>query len=450
MPNTTGSHTDVTSPLLTTSAIRLPQSADFPLQRAMPDSLRRWQKLRRLCVDKRYAKLLTFLGIIIPLFGYTLREFVPQHFGIIALFFTILIGAAFIILSRPFMDEYEGKPQVDWAWEEMLRRADSSIEVVAGDIDWLHDDRNIARLLAAKREYCSIKVVCKAPEYNPIIRRGIASLLALNAEVRVRPAALGFIRTTGILIDRENAGNRAALRVRVTGTQGELSDQVKKVYWAKRDLPGRDYDHLESWQALVDSYWDRSVKAVLLERLPPTAPPEQEIIRDALLNVALYKKAQFEIRDVEVATLSAWCLREDKLRLTEDVVPQFKLQQVPYFEPCICWSNYKTSVLLPPIVEQHGQQLVVMEGTHRLWHLLRNNEYARARVIVVSTTLPLPGIPKPISDLPLFSHRLGPLGREHHIEHYNEQYWRSFTPMDNHLHLLGSTLVERLIKSASE
>jgi hypothetical protein len=432
--------------VLSSPDLKSPYSDQLPPQRAMPMRLRWSNTVRGLYVDRRYYNLLILLGGLLPLFGWTMRDIFSQNWAIVLMILAFFVGAGIIFLSQRREDTYHGKPEVDWAWDEMLRRAESSVDIVAGDINWLHDDRCIAQLLANKKQNgCTIRIICKPPFTNPVIRHGIASLLILGAEVRVRPVDLDKIKTTGILTDVNNAEARAALRVRTTDIQAELAIPMTKVYWAKRDLSKRDDDHLELWKALVDSYWNRSAPAVLLERWPEQS--ENDMIQEALQKVPVYgNNPRFEIATVEVAHLSSWCLIEDKLRLTESVVTQFIPQQIPYFASCFCWSNYAASALLPPIVERHGSDLIVMEGTHRLWHVFKKDPYAKVLVILVSTRVPPPGIPRSISELVLYPHRLGP-DRSKYIKKYKEEYWRKFTPMNNHLHAIGSDIVQTRVSA---
>lgn len=426
------------------SRLSTERSAVLPFQGPMPASLRHRIWLRRLYVGERHHALLLFVGSVLPLFGYTVKDLFPLPETILLLTLAMIAGAAAIFVVRPRSDEYNGKPEVDWAYDEMLRRAETSIDIVAGDISWLderRDPRNIAQLLAVKkRDGCEIRLVCKPPGTHRGIRRGIASLLTLGADVRVRPHDMGSIDTTGIITDTADEANRKALRVRNFSYQpGELADQDKKFYWAKRDLPARDDDMLILWKELVDSHRVRSAPAVLLAIWPEN---HIDVIRKALQKVVIYgNEPSFVIEEVEVADLFSWCLIEDKVRLTEPVVAQFEPQGIPYFSCCFCWSNHAASVLVPPIVERHGSKLIIMEGTHRLWHVFKKNSHAKVRVVVVSTEVPPPGDhPRSISDLALHPQRLGS-ERGKYIVNYRDLYFRRFNPMNGHLKEIGHDYV---------
>ena len=77
----------------------------------------------------------------------------------------------------------------------------------------------------------------------------------------------------------------------------------------------------------------------------------------------------FEYVPLDALSASCTYVREDKLLDLEPVFQQYAEQQVPVFAPCTRWSTKLKTILLPPIVERHDSQLVVVEGSHRIWHL---------------------------------------------------------------------------------
>lgn len=391
------------------------------------------RKLRNPKRAKKWGQMLTLVFGIVSAFGFPISQLVSVTWILIAvLLASILLGLFFIWLPADELDTYHGKAKVDWAWDEMLRSAKESITVVAGDLSWLDDDRSIDQTLAVQ---CAgglpVRVISKAPGLEPDLRREIVFLISIGAQVRVLPEHLRPLPYTGIVIDRERPEDCTAFRNRTIKNQGELGEE-KIEKWGRRYLSTRDAEQMAMWLPLVEAYWECSSPVTILEPLPRDSETSALLLK-ALRLVPLYsslKNTDFQIVHVDIRTLFSWCLREDKLASLAPVMGQMNAQKICTFEPCACWTNKDQTILIPPIVERHGEMLVVVEGTHRLWYLHRADPMCRAQVIMIENQGPLPGEPVPFSEMRTYP---GRVDRPAVIRNYDVRYWRSFTPMENFL-----------------
>jgi hypothetical protein len=94
-------------------------------------------------------------------------------------------------------------------------------------------------------------------------------------------------------------------------------------------------------------------------------------------------------------------------------------------------TNEKHSLLLPPIVEQHGSKKVVVDGTHRLFYLYAMQQRPNAFCMILKRNIPdLPGRPVPFTNLKAWPRNLP---REQVFIEYKPNLYRYFIEMDEKL-----------------
>ena len=258
----------------------------------------------------------------------------------------------------------------------------------------------------------------------------------LNSDRRHSRRYLCLIATT-----QENLPCAGLRRREQPGARADIFDGKSrpegKKYSARRLLPRRDFEEVQTSLALAKAYWECSRPVVLHEELPWDLPATKSLVVNALRQVPHYH----DITDADVyqdafriAELSSWCIRQDKLSPSEEIVAEMRKQGTSTSSPTLICSNRPTTILLPPVIEIHDDVRAVMDGTHRLWHLYRGDPNARATVLVVAVSVPLPGVPHLFTKLPYFRVQLD---RNSDITAYKAEYWRSFTPMEMFLRSEG-------------
>ncbi len=399
-----------------------------------PERLRKWTQLVAVAVS--------LLGVL----GLSAAQIINSPMllgaaGIIAL----AVAAIPIFRSMPGVDVYTGKEEVNWLWDRSLRDAEHSVDIVAGDLSWLRE-RKLHRVLAALvQRGCTVRIICKPPERHPLRRENIAAALFAGAQLRALPAEQRPTPFSALLVlDRDNPRELAVCRFKTEEQPGARADIFDgksrpegKKYSARRLLPRRDFEEVQTSLALAKAYWECSRPVVLHEELPWDLPATKSLVVNALRQVPHYH----DITDADVyqdafriAELSSWCIRQDKLSPSEEIVAEMRKQGTSTSSPTLICSNRPTTILLPPVIEIHDDVRAVMDGTHRLWHLYRGDPNARATVLVVAVSVPLPGVPHLFTKLPYFRVQLD---RNSDITAYKAEYWRSFTPMEMFLRSEG-------------
>lgn len=391
---------------------------------------------------QKWAQFGSFFVAIFGLFGLTLTGLVGSEWLIFAIVPAVVVfGWLTIFVPLADLDVYTDKTEVDWVWDEVIRSATDSVDIVAGDLSWLRDNRCLDLVLAALRSKgCTIRVICKAPERHTERRENIAALLAGGIEVRALPKEHRPTPSSAIaVVDHHNLRDIVVCRIRTAKKPGALTDSYSGIsnpdsteYWAKRELAVRDEEQISSSLALVKAYWSCSQPVVLIEELPSDVATSA-IVLAALRCVPTYRlirDTDVQTRTIKIRDLFSWCLREDKLEGTSILVKQMVEQNVPMFAPSLVWSNNRATILLHPIVEYHNNKPVVFDGVHRLWHMYRDDPNASAQVLVINCDTPLPGTPECFERLPYYR---GKLNRHADFRLYKEEYWRSFTPMEQYL-----------------
>lgn len=414
-----------------------------PLRRRLIQKIRNPERL------KKWTQLASVFVALLSVLGLSASRIIHSPWaltivGVIALG----VAALPIFIQLHGVDIYTCKEDVDWLCDVSIRSAEHSLDIISGDMSWLRDERRgLPQVFAALiHRGCTVRIVCKPPENFLHRRENYAAALFAGAQVRALPADHRPTPFSALfVIDRDNHRELSVCRLQTTEPPGPLTDNfagiskpAKKRYWAKRALPTRDIVEVESALALSKAYWACSSPILLHEPLPIDAIEIQALILAALQKVPLYSQFQqsdFSMKTLRVADLFSWCIREDKLLRTENIVTEMEKQGLTMFETSLVCSNFLSTVMLPPIVEVHGEKNIVFDGTHRLWHLYRRNPEARAIVLAVTASGPLPATPHRFSKLPFFS---GRLTRSSDLHSYKPEHWRSFTPMEDFLALEGS------------
>jgi len=406
-----------------------------------PEKLRPW------------AQLASFSAAFLSVLGLSAAQYVSTPW-ILAVTAVLGVGIAAIPIFIRFtgLDVYTSKAEVDWLWDESLRSAEQSVEIVAGDLSWLRDTRQLHRVVAALvHKGCVVNVVCKPPKSHPVRRENISALLRAGASVRVLPDNHRPTPFSALLVlDRDNPTELSVCRLQTTECGGAFVDQYigvsksdNKSYWGKRELPSRDLAAVKTALALTKAYWECSAPVIVHEELSFDLHETQALALTALREVPIYRNfTSTDIRAavVRIQDLYSWCIREDKLRSTDVLVDEMFRQGIKSFAPSLLFSNTSATILLPPIVEIHDEKVVVLDGTHRLWHLYRKDPDARATVLTVTAPAALPASPLPFSRLPHFR---GQLDRRNDLRSYKPENWRSFTPMEKFLQKEGIKRLEQ-------
>jgi len=88
-------------------------------------------------------------------------------------------------------------------------------------------------------------------------------------------------------------------------------------------------------------------------------------------------------------------VRSTRLQFAEAVINQMQAEAVELFRPIAIIHDGKKRVVMPPVVEAHGDSYILMDGTHRIW-LARKALMESVYVIRVNDVkLALPSEPFP-------------------------------------------------------
>lgn len=198
------------------------------------------------------------------------------------------------------------------------------------------------------------------------------------------------------------------------------SQNASAILSNERGIVGADYDYNEEIVRMYTHSNDEPVLtslASLLNKVATSAPghPRNLPYRDCtktelferLRKVSQYKYAEFEMRQIDVSA---------SLLVLQRSIKEFKLLQIrkhiesllhascSLFEPQkIVFDDASESIVTPPVLEELGNKLVVIEGNTRLFHCLCNNIRQIYAVVVRNVESPLPAVPFSIDKLAITS-----------------------------------------------
>lgn len=348
----------------------------------------------------------------------------------------LLVLCLWSLLSRPKEPNvFTDKTKIDEVWKRSLKGAKTSVRILAGDASWApRDAGDIAQLVNAGVQ---VSVLAHAPRKSPGPLAHLAVLLKAGARVRFFDPMPYPSLPYGLLVDHPVPDAETALRVDKSPRRSVVDPKADESIYdhqAIRYLPPSDAKTISTIAALYESLWRQSRQGVVLLRADPDRLSSSKLlpILHTVLHYGDLAPTDIEVTSLDVSQLHASCtyVKLDKLQILEPVVMAYLDQGVDPFEPQFCLSHQVFSLLLPPIVERHGDRLVVVDGTHRLFALSGMHQRSVARCIVLNNRGPLPGEPIPWHQVKAWPRKLP---RSDVFVGYKPVHYRQFVPFDNRL-----------------
>ena len=404
-----------------------------PLLRRLRRALNR---SRRPVALKKGLELATAAGFILSLYGLRVQDLV----GFRPVLWTIGLALAavsvlLLLVPEKELHHYPDREVITSAWATVVKEAEHEILVLDADIAVIAEHRPLLRTKVLT-DSVAVRILASRPSVWPKKRAQVRALLNAGAEVRVIPDGMPDPTFTGLVADRDRPRVAATLRegrrsrVNRDRTQETGTARRESIHWAKQDGLGADDGVAEIWTTMLAALWRLSTPVEVLERIDEHN--WLDLAFEALKQVDKYgalsrESVAFEYVPLDALSASCTYVREDKLLDLEPVFQQYAEQQVPVFAPCTRWSTKLKTILLPPIVERHDSQLVVVEGSHRIWHLQQGRAVSTAMVLVLSGCPPLPGLPVAHAEVTLSPTRRP---RAEVFREFKPENWRGFKPMD--------------------
>ncbi len=292
---------------------------------------------------------------------------------------------------------------------ELIRGASHSVRVFAGDVSW--SERDAQSISQRVDGGVSVSVLCRAPRANRVTQRNVALLLAAGAHVHYYSAAHSPV-VRGLVVDGDDPIYSTALTIAkralgnvergsgIPGTQ-ELYD-----YEAVRYIPPGDRDHIEALKQLFQALEEHSDLGILLVPIEMSASEYCQLL-SIVPHYARLDVTDVDLQSVDIQSLFAACqyVKEYKIRATLSMLAAYEQQEIPCFQPCFCMSHQRCGIVLPPILEEHGDKLVAIDGMHRLYCRLAYRARPDANCLVIRKRGTLPSTPIVFEDVRLWPHK---------------------------------------------
>jgi len=88
-------------------------------------------------------------------------------------------------------------------------------------------------------------------------------------------------------------------------------------------------------------------------------------------------------------------VRVSRLFFARALLEQMRARQLPLYAPVIIEYDARKRIVIPPVVEKHGDRFILFDGTHRIWAAREVGIQELSVVCVGEVGLPLPSIPVP-------------------------------------------------------
>jgi hypothetical protein len=197
-------------------------------------------------------------------------------------------------------------------------------------------------------------------------------------------------------------------RVEAVNVEGVLADPAEirharallRCPRPSENIAGRYYHSSPDWFAINSSFQSALTSMVIApdtegeEFAPQLQAVPHETLIGALTRVPFYRDARVTIEEVSLNDTfpSSRFIARYKLIQVAKLVEVFEQERWPLFRPCgIALANAKTSLVIPPVLEEHDGKLYVAEGHTRLYFLRTRLQHSKVVAAVVrGVTKPLP------------------------------------------------------------
>lgn len=357
---------------------------------------------------------------------------VSNVFAAVAFLAFVVFALTQILKSDP--NRFKGKGKVDFAWRTLLTRADHSVDVFAGDVSWAQSNKD--KLLDRSQAGVVVRVLCRWPT-TPRLLDQVRALI--EAGVQVRFYTDDLVKLRGLVADaRVGHNSGTALTVSkvpkdvIDSGSGHAGNDGLFDYEARRYLPGRDGAYIATLHQLFNSVWEGLSQGVIMDRVTlnkgkycrilSKSPHYKDVVADDI-----------EVRKVAIASLYSCCktVKAARLKRVSALFEAYGRFNLEPFESCKIESGGAGMLVLPPIVEQQPDgKLVVIDGMHRIYHLVAHTDVQQVTCLVLKGLGALPSTPLPFGDV-----RVSPtkLRRNDNFPDYNHEHFRDIKAIDRHL-----------------
>ena len=353
---------------------------------------------------ERVRQIIELIAIVAGISGLTISNLSRQS-PIIFYSLLLFLFAISIITFIAWKDEnnFTSKKEIDEVWQDLITGATDSILVFAGDVSWAERDKNTIYSLTQRNIMFS--VLCRRPRTNELLKNNIRVLINAGAHLRYYDEA-DSPKVRGIVIDNTSSQTGTALitsktaKVQYTRKYGVPGNEKLYDYHATRYVPPSDNEQIKVLSQLFDKMWQMSMQGFVLYPIDLSI----KHITDLLKTVPHYldlvdSSVTFEKLDINSLWATCDIVKSYKFPNISSLLDAYNTQNIKFFEPSLCFSHERRSILLPPIIERHPGKLVVIDGMHRLYSHLIIDQQADALCIVISIDLELPSRPIPFSQV---------------------------------------------------
>lgn len=384
---------------------------------------------------ERVRQIVELIAIVTGISGLTISN-LSQQSPVIFYLLLLFLFAISIITFIAWKDEniFTSKKEIDEVWQDLITGATDSILIFAGDVSWAERDKNTIHNLTQRN--VKFSVLCRRPRANELLKNHIRALINAGARLRYYDEA-DSPKVRGIVIDNTSPQTETALitsktaKVQYDRKYGIPGNEKLYNYHATRYVPPNDNEQIKILSQLFDKMWQMSMQGFVLYPIDLSI----KNIADFLTIVPHYSKltdSSITLERVDINSLWATCdiVKNYKFINISALLDAYNTQNVKTFEPTLCFSHERRSILLPPIIERHSGKLVVIDGMHRLYSHLIINQQADALCIVISTDLELPSKPIPFNQVRMQPRKLP---RNQSFKGFKPQMFRNIDMLDDEL-----------------
>lgn len=351
--------------------------------------------------------------------------------------FVLIVILVSLIFTWKRNNIFTKKDKINQIWQQLISGAFESIEAFAGDVSWIQRDKEKIRDIT--KAGIKVSVLCHNPFQKENAQSNVIALFEAGAEVKFFDDSK-YYPPYGLLIDGDSPAIGTALTVdrepkpNIPENREGLRNVDIYNYRAIRYIPRSDSKHIQALSTLFDAMWEQAREGVVLIPLDVGY-----LMKNELLNLLRLVKQYSHITEADIDTetvhigeifASTTYVKTPSLHAISPICYSYKDQNISEYKPVYCISNYNNSLILPPILEVHGDKLVVVDGTHRLFHLYAEQQRTGAFCVIVNNAPDLPCKPVPFKNVRAWPRNLS---REHVFIEYNHSLYRNFVPMDEKL-----------------
>jgi len=297
------------------------------------------------------------------------------------------------------------KTKINDSWQNILTKASENLIIFGGDISWIERDKDAIKKLFDKKTSVKVQVLCRRAEHEnkeilSNLKNNLKQLIFSGAQTKFyveqrskETKIRGLISDPkldygeGLIISKISKKNID----RGTGLPG---DEKNYEYLATHLFKTKINNNIKIYYELFQKIWETALIGIVLEEKKEYTTADYHKWLQYIPEYKDLREDDISLKTIQICNLFSLChvVKTYKFPFTSSLIDAYQTQQLTLFSPCEVVSSTKPekTILLPPILEQHDANIVIIDGMHRLYYSYFYKKINKVNCLVIKSKKKLP------------------------------------------------------------